>query len=90
MEEVRSSTYASVVTIVFLQHKNDISRSIESVIRTTDQVCERLKLHNDLSHMTKYRIISDLLQSSILNARKTKKNKKLRLSQAVNNLFAQR
>ncbi|MCK5258183.1 MAG: hypothetical protein KAJ69_01590, partial [Thermoplasmatales archaeon] len=74
---MKSSTYASLVTIIFLKHKSKMSRSIESAIRTTDKFCKNLKLKNDLSHMTKYRIISDLLQSGILITRKTRKNKKL-------------
>ena len=52
---MKSSTYSSLVTIVFLQHKNDISKSIESVIRTTDHLCKKLNFRNDLSHMTKYK-----------------------------------
>jgi hypothetical protein len=80
---MRSSTYASLVTIVFLTHRNAISRSIESVIRSTDQLCIKLGYHNNLSHMTKYRIISDLLQSHILTSRKTKKNIKLGLSTKI-------
>ena len=84
---MKSSTYASIVTIIFLKHKNQISKSIDSAIRTTDKLCKDLKLKNDLSHMTKYRIISDLLQSGILTTRKTKRNKKLRLSKKIINFL---
>ncbi|MEM0493420.1 MAG: hypothetical protein QXS02_05670 [Candidatus Thermoplasmatota archaeon] len=84
---MKSSTYASVVTIVFLLHRNKVSKSIQSVIRTADALCKELKLRNNLSHMTKYRIISDLLQSKILTSHKTKKTKKLRLSQSIVDMF---
>ncbi len=84
---MKSSTYASLVTIIFLTHRNAISRSIESVIRSTDQLCIKQGYHNNLSHMTKYRIISDLLQSNILTSRKTKKNIKLALSPKLNKLL---
>jgi len=84
---MKSSTYASIVTIVFLLHKDKVSKSIQSVIRTADALCKELKLHNNLSHMTKYRIISDLLQSKILTSYKTSKTKKLRLSQYISDLF---
>ena len=84
---MKSSTYASLVTIIFVTYKNKMSRSIESAIRTTDKLCSDLKLKNDLSHMTKYRIISDLLQSGILTTRKTRKNKKLRLSKKIIDFF---
>ena len=84
---MKSSTYASLVTIIFLKHKNKMSRSIESAIRTTDKLCNDLKLKNNLSHMTKYRIISDLLKSEILVTRKTRKNKKLRLSKKIVDFF---
>lgn len=84
---MKSSTYSSLVTIVFLLHKDDISRSIESIIRTTDKLCSTLELENDLSHMTKYRIISDLIRSSILVSQKTNKNKKIRLSENIKILF---
>jgi len=84
---LKSSTYASIVTIIFLKYKNKMSRSIESAIRTTDKLCNDLKLKNNLSHMTKYRIISDLLKSEILVTRKTRKNKKLRLSKKIVDFF---
>ena len=84
---MKSSTYASLVTIIFLKYKSKMSRSIGSAIRTTDKLCYDLQLKNDLSHMTKYRIISDLLQSGILATRKTKKNKKLRLSKKIADFF---
>jgi len=87
---MKSSTYASLVTMVFLQHKNDISKSIESVIRSADLLGKQLELHNDLSHMTKYRVVSDLLQSFILTAQKTNKNKKLRLSQKIIHLYSEK
>lgn len=48
---MKSSTYSSLVTIIFLKHKKQISKSIESVIRTTDKLCEKLELNNDLNHM---------------------------------------
>ena len=84
---MKSSTYASLVTIVFLTHRNAVSKSIESVIRSTDQLCTKLGYKNDVSHMTKYRIISDLLESNILMARKTKKNIKLGLSAKITRLL---
>ena len=84
---MKSSTYSSLVTIVFLKHKKQVSKSIESVIRATDKLCTKLGLANDLSHMTKYRVISDLLQSNILAHLRTNKNKKLRLSKKVINFF---
>ena len=87
---MKSSTYSSLVTIVFLQHKNDISKSIESVIRSADSLGKQLGLQNDLSHMTKYRVVSDLLQSFILTAQKTNKNKKLRLSQKIIHLYSEK
>jgi hypothetical protein len=84
---MKSSTYASLVIIVFLQHRNAMSRSIESVIRTTDQLCKKLGYHHNLSHMTKYRIISDLIESKILTARKTKKNIKITLSYRIHSIL---
>ena len=84
---MKSSTYASLVTIIFLKYKNQIATSIDSVIRTTDKLCEELDLEVNLSHMTKYRIITDLLGSKILATRKSNKNRKLRLSKRVRNLF---
>ena len=70
---MKSSTYASLVSIVFIKHKNEISTSIDGAIRSIDALC----------HMTKFRIISDLLESKILVSRKTKKNKKLRISKII-------
>ncbi len=80
---MKSSTYASLVSIVFIKHKNEISTSIDGAIRSIDALCKNLEMECDLSHMTKFRIISDLLESKILVSRKTKKNKKLRISKII-------
>jgi alcohol dehydrogenase YqhD (iron-dependent ADH family) len=85
--KMKSSTYASVLTIVFLIHKDKISKSIESAIRTTDKFCEQLGFQNNLSHMTKYRVISDLSQSKIIASQYSKKNKKLRLTKTITDLL---
>jgi hypothetical protein len=84
---LKSSTYASLVTIVFLNHKNAMSKSIESAIRVTDGLCRQFGLVNNLSHMTKYRIIADLLHSHVLVAQKTKKNIKLRFSRRIDDFL---
>jgi len=85
---MKSSTYASLVTIIFLKHKNQTSKSIENVIKTTDDLCNQLGLDNDLSRMTKYRIISDLTESTIVMKNQTKKNRHLRLSTEITDLFS--
>jgi len=82
---MKSTTYASLVTIIFVVHRDHIATSIDGALREVDAFCEELGLTCDLSHMTKYRIISDMLKHNILITRKTKKNKKLRLSKAVRN-----
>jgi len=84
---MKSSTYGSVVTIVFLTHKDAMSKSIESGIRATDALCKQLGITNNLSHMTKYRIISDLIQSKILVSINTSKKKKVRLAEKIVSLF---
>jgi hypothetical protein len=68
---------------VFLKHKDKLSKSIQSVIRTADVYCKKLNLDNNLSHMTKYRIVNDLLKSNILSKIETSKNIKLSLSEKV-------
>lgn len=82
---MKSTTYASLVTIIFVIHKDHIATSIDGALREVDQLCKELGLQCDLSHMTKYRIISDMLKNNLLITRKTKKNKKLRLSKAIRN-----
>jgi len=84
---MKPSTYASLVTLVFLTHRNALSKSIESAIRVTDNLCKQLGLVNDLSHMTKYRVITDLVKSKILVSINTKKQKKLRLAAKISALF---
>ncbi|HVQ00399.1 MAG TPA: hypothetical protein VMT57_02680 [Candidatus Thermoplasmatota archaeon] len=84
---MKSSTYAGLVVIVFVNHRNAVSKSIESAIRATDALCVQLGLDNDLSHMTKYRIVNELLQSKLLVAIRTKKYKKLRLAQKISDFF---
>ncbi|MEM0466907.1 MAG: hypothetical protein QXL17_03075 [Candidatus Thermoplasmatota archaeon] len=80
---MKSSTYASLVTILFIKHSKNVSRSIESVIRMTDQLCKKMGVENTLSHMTKYRIVSELISNHILSVRRTKKNAKVFLSKKI-------
>jgi len=87
VRDTKSSTYASLVTVIFLKYKNQTSKSIENVIKTTDDLCNQLGLENDLSRMTKYRVISDLAQSAIVMTNQTQKNKHLRLSTKITDLF---
>ena len=84
---MKSSTYSSIVTIIFLKHKKQISKSIASVIRSTDLLCTKLGLENDLSHMTKYRITNELLKSNILSKKGTSKNIKLSLSESIKDII---
>jgi ribosomal protein S20 len=84
---MKPSTYASLVTLVFLVHQNEICKSIEGAIRVTDNFCKQFGLENDLSHMTKYRIIADLIQSKILVSVNTAKRRKLRLAKKISDMF---
>lgn len=84
---MKSSTYASIVTIVFLKHRNHMSKSIKGVIRTADAYCKKLNLENDLSNMTKYRITNELLSSDILSKVETPKNVKLSLSDNIKRIL---
>jgi len=84
---MKSSTYASLVTVVFLKYKNQTSKSIENVIKTTDDLCNQLGLDNDLSRMTKYRITNELLKSNILSKKGTSKNIKLSLSESIKDII---
>jgi hypothetical protein len=72
---------------VFIINKEKISTSIDGAIRTVDRLCNELGLDCNLSHMTKYRIISNLIESKIMVTRKTKKNRKLRFSKKILDLF---
>ena len=84
---MKSTTYASLVTIVFVVHRNHIATSIDGALREVDSLCEELGLTCDLSHMTKYRIVSDMLKHKVLVTRKTNKNKKLRLSKQIRDMI---
>ncbi len=88
-EPMKSYTYASLVSLVFLKHKTSISRSIESVIRSTDALAERLGQHPTLSHMTKYRIITELMATNILTQHNKTGRKKLRLSAEIQHYLAE-
>lgn len=46
-----------------------------------------MNLKNDLSHMTKYRVIIDLMDSGILDDVQTQRNIKLRLSKDLCNII---
>jgi len=76
-----------MVTIVFMLHKDARSKSIASVIRSTDQLCDLLGVQNSISRMTKYRIVSELLRQNILQATPTAKNKKIFLSPTIDDLL---
>ena len=83
MRNMKPSTYASLVTLVFLSHQDELCKSIESAIRVTDALCKDFGIVNNLSHMTKYRVIADLIESKILISINTAKKRKLRLSKKV-------
>lgn len=85
---MKPSTYASCATLVFLTHQNEVCKSIESAIRVTDTLCKDFGLANDLSHMTKYRVISDLIESKILVSINTAKKRKVRLAKKVVDLVS--
>jgi hypothetical protein len=76
-----------LVSLVFIINRDKIATSIDGAIRAVDKLCKELDLKCDISHMTKYRIISELLQSKILVSRKTNKNKKVRLSKSIIDLL---
>ena len=84
---MKPSTYASLVTLVFLTHQNELCKSIESAIRVTDALCKEFGLVNDLSHMTKYRVIADLIDSKVLVSINTAKRKKLRLAKKITDMI---
>jgi len=86
-ENTKSSTYASIATITFIKNKDKISKNIKSLIKATDKLCTNLKLDNNLSQMTKYRIIQDLIKSEILESKRINKDKKLKLSKKVLNIL---
>jgi len=52
-------------------------------------MCKELKLENNLSRMTKYRVISDLIKSNILTTTKNSKKKKLKLANEVVMYFSE-
>lgn len=82
-ELMKSYTYASLATIVFIKHRASISRSIESVIRSTDALAQRLGHDPTLSHMTKYRIITDLMENDILKLHSSKRRRRLRVADEI-------
>jgi hypothetical protein len=84
---MKSTTYASFATIVFVIHKDHIATSVDGALREVDTLVNSLGLRCDLSHMTKYRIISDMLENNVLVTRKSKKNKKLRLSKKIRDII---
>jgi predicted transcriptional regulator len=84
---MKSTTYASLITLIFILHKDQIATSIDGALREVDSLATKLGLQCDLSHMTKYRIISDMLENNLLITRKSKKNKKLRLSKKVRDII---
>ena len=84
---MKSSIYGSIATIAFIKNKGKICKSIEGAIKVTDKYCEELNLENDLSHMTKYRIINDLISSNIFVGKKESKECKLKLSSEINSLI---
>jgi ribosomal protein S20 len=52
----------------------------------TDALCKEFGLENGLSHMTKYRVIADLIDSKVLVSINTAKRKKLRLAKKITDM----
>ena len=84
---MKSSTYGSIATIVFIKNKEKVCKSLDSAIKVTDNYCKKLSLNNELSYMTKYRIINELVKSNVLIDDKNKKNRKISLSNKINDII---
>lgn len=84
---IKSSTYGLLLSIVFIRNRDKIATSIDGAIRAVDKLCKELNLDCDISHMTKYRVISELLDAKILVSRKTNKNRKLKMSKKIFDLL---
>ena len=84
---MKSSTYGSIATIAFVKNKDKVCKSVEGAIKVTDKYCEKLNLENNLSHMTKYRIIDDLIKSNIFSEKKEAKERKLKLSSKISDII---
>jgi len=72
---------------VFIKNKDKTCKSIDSAIRITDLYCEQLGLKNELSHMTKYRTIDDLIKSNIFIHKPDKISRKIKLSKKIDGLI---
>jgi len=83
---LKSSTYGSIATIAFVKNRKKVCKSVEGAIKVTDKYCEKLNLDNNLSHMTKYRVIDDLIGSNIITDKKGFKERKLKLSSKINEI----
>jgi len=64
--------------------------SIQQVVKLTDSLAEKFKLEPDLSYMTKYLIIKNLVNSELLIIQKKGKNKKVKLPQKVKNYVVEK
>ena len=84
---MKSSTYGSIATIAFIKNRTKVCKSIDSAIKITDKYCKRIKLDNKLSYMTKYRVLSELINSNIIEEMKDKRNCKLKLSSMINDFL---
>lgn len=64
---MKSSTYSILVLLVFIHNiEKGECESIKQLIQVADKLASKLSINVDISYMTKYNVIRDLLKQGIL------------------------
>lgn len=88
---MKASTYGSLIMLMFIRNiDKTYCSSIQQVINLTDALADKFKLETDLSYMTKYLIVKNLVESGILVMQKKGKNRKIKLTQKVKRYAVER
>lgn len=88
---MNASTYGSLIMLMFIRNiDKTYCSSIQQVINLTDSLADKFKLKIDLSYMTRYLIVKNLVESGILIMQKKGKNRKIKLAQKVKTYAVER
>jgi hypothetical protein len=79
---MKSSTYGSFVMLMFIRNiDKTYCDSIQQVVNLTDSLAAKFGISVELSYMTRYLIVKNLVSEGILIMQRSGKNQKIKLSQ---------
>ena len=87
---MHTPTYATLILLLFIKNINSRqANSIKQVIDLTDALAQKLGYSLDISYMTKFNIVKDMIATNILVGKHTKKRVTVRLSTKIRRVIVE-